>query len=117
TNDLADALARIAEESRGYYLLGFQSDVPPDGSYRRLKVEVQRPGLTVRARRGYYAASEATREGTKQGLPAPIPLRLTAFVREPRAAGLVHVQVVGEIDPGGLVMREQDGQAQASLEW
>ncbi len=53
TNDLGAGIDRIAEESR-VYLLGFY---PPEGKsereWRKLKVEVKRPGLTVRARRGY----------------------------------------------------------------
>ena len=35
-------------------------DVPrnPDGSYRAIRVEVKRKGLTVRARAGYFAPSD-----------------------------------------------------------
>ena len=44
----------MAEESRVYYLLGY---APPEGKgprdWRKLKVEVTRPGLKVRSRRGY----------------------------------------------------------------
>ena len=54
TNDLAAGFERIAQESRVFYLLGFY---PPEGKsarkWRKLRVEVTRPGLTVRARRGY----------------------------------------------------------------
>jgi VWFA-related protein len=56
-NDLGRGLERIGAESRVYYLLGFQpdrTDVRP-GAFRRLEVKVSRPGVTVRARRGYYA--------------------------------------------------------------
>jgi VWFA-related protein len=56
-NDLGRGLERIGAESRVYYLLGFapdRADVKP-GSFRRLEVKVSRPGVTVRARRGYYA--------------------------------------------------------------
>jgi len=56
-NDLGRGLKRIGDESRVYYLLGFEPDrtnVKP-GVFRRLEVKVARPGVTVRARRGYYA--------------------------------------------------------------
>ncbi len=54
TNDLAAGAARVADESRVYYLLGYS---PPAGKgprdWRKLKVEVKRPELKVRARKGY----------------------------------------------------------------
>ena len=64
-NDLGRGLKRIGDESRVYYLLGFEPDranVKP-GAFRRLEVKVARPGVTVRARRGYYAG-DLPREAT-----------------------------------------------------
>ena len=53
-NDLAGAAARVAAESRTFYLLGFH---PPAGkradTWRKLRVTVTRSGVTVRAQRGY----------------------------------------------------------------
>jgi len=54
-NDLRGALTQMVDESSAYYLLGFASPHPADGKWHTLDVEVARPGLTVRARRGYYA--------------------------------------------------------------
>jgi len=68
-NDLGRGLKRIGDESRVYYLLGFQpdrADAKP-GAFHRLEVKVTRPGVTVRARRGYYAGGlprEATSADT-----------------------------------------------------
>lgn len=58
-NDLGRGLQRIGDESRVYYLLGFQpeKDAKP-GTFRRLDVKVARPDVTVRARRGYYAGGQ-----------------------------------------------------------
>jgi Ca-activated chloride channel family protein len=52
--DLPSALRRIASELRHQYLLGYQpSSAPRPGEYRRLNVQVRRPGHVVRARVGY----------------------------------------------------------------
>ena len=41
---------------RRYYLVGYQSSNDnPDGSFRAIKVRVDRPGVTVRTRSGYWA--------------------------------------------------------------
>jgi len=54
--DLGPATARIADELNKQYTLGYSSTRPPDGSWRALRVRVKNnPGLSVRARRGYYA--------------------------------------------------------------
>ncbi len=56
TNDLGAGLARVADESRAYYLLGYTpAGGKRDGRYRKLHVDVTRRGLTVRARAGYIA--------------------------------------------------------------
>jgi hypothetical protein len=58
TNDLDRGLRRIADDLTSYYLLGYYSTNPrTDGGYRSLRVRVARPGVAVRARRGYRAAS------------------------------------------------------------
>ena len=55
-NDFADAFARIVQENSTYYVLGYYpSNERRDGRFRRLEVLVKRPGLQVRARRGYVA--------------------------------------------------------------
>jgi VWFA-related protein len=118
TNDLSAGVWRIAAESRVFYLLGFY---PPEGKaprqWRNLRVEVKRPGLTVRARRGYTLRSEMApaappaTEGKATAVDpvvartldsaysaAGIPLRAIAYVEEPRPGDLVHVLVAAELD-------------------
>lgn len=54
--DAAKALDRIDEETRVDYLLAYSPSNPTwDGRYRALRVEVNRPGVTVLFRHGYYA--------------------------------------------------------------
>ena len=59
------ATRRILDESRVYYMLGYQ---PPPGKgprdWRKLKVEVKRSGTTIRARKGYTLRPPGTAEAT-----------------------------------------------------
>ena len=68
-NDLAAGLERISRESRSYYLIGYvPKDVKPDGSFRKIEVKLGRPGLNVRARKGYFAPTKqkpAARRGRR----------------------------------------------------
>lgn len=93
TNDLRPGVRRLAEEMHSYYLLAYTSSNPRlDGRYRRIHVKVRRPGVDVRARRGYHAvppirrivpvlpyeaAAFATLDAPK--LPNTFPVRLAAL--------------------------------------
>jgi Ca-activated chloride channel homolog len=56
---LGGAYDEIAEELRRHYGLAYTpSNRRRDGTWRGIEVEVKRPGLTVTARRGYYAPLE-----------------------------------------------------------
>jgi VWFA-related protein len=127
TNDLAAGADRIAEESRVFYMLGFEA--PPGkapGIWRDLRVNVRGEGLTVRARRGYTlrasgADSAAKEEGRGKGgtsLPpaveraldsaheaAGIPLRAMAYVFEPRGKDAARVLVAAEFDASRLTFQ------------
>ncbi len=59
-NDLDIGLKRIANDLSSYYLLGYySSSAKLDGKFHTIKVRVKRPGVDVRARRGYRSATEA----------------------------------------------------------
>ena len=56
TNDLARGIQKIDADRRNYYLLSYSPTNPSqDGSFRKLSVLVNRPGVDVRARSGYRA--------------------------------------------------------------
>jgi hypothetical protein len=56
TNRPTDDVPQIFVENGSYYLLGYVStNQDQDGKLRRISVAVNRPGVTVRSRRGYYA--------------------------------------------------------------
>ncbi len=55
TNDFAAGLTKISKDLDDYYVLGY---VPPsqihDGSYHRIRVKLERKGISLRARNGYF---------------------------------------------------------------
>lgn len=56
SNDLAGGLQNLTAAPEYVYLLEFSLEhVKPDGAYHRLKVKVDRDGLQLKARRGYFA--------------------------------------------------------------
>lgn len=70
-NDLAAGMRQIIRDSSAYYLVGYTSTpAPRDGKFHEIRVRVKRPGVQVRARRGYWAYSE---EDVKRALAGPRP--------------------------------------------
>jgi len=59
-NDLKGALTQMVDESSAYYLLGYAAKRQADGKWHTLDVRVDRPSVTVRARRGYRAVEPAS---------------------------------------------------------
>ncbi len=60
TNDLAGAIRRAIDDSSSTYLLGYYPDHNKwNGEFREIKVKVNRPGMEVRARKGYYAVGDS----------------------------------------------------------
>jgi VWFA-related protein len=55
--DLSAGMQRIVEDLSSYYLLGYYSTRELDGKFHKLTVRVKRPGVRVRARTGYLAAT------------------------------------------------------------
>jgi hypothetical protein len=55
SNDLAAGLKRVVSDLTSYYLLGYYSTGKLDGKFHAITVRVRRPGVQVRARRGYQA--------------------------------------------------------------
>jgi len=57
-NDLDKQLGRLAADLTSYYLIGYTStNAKLDGKFRSIKVRSKRPGIDIRARKGYRAAT------------------------------------------------------------
>ena len=124
TNDLGAGLQRISRESRSYYLIGY---VPhndrADGRFRQIEVKVKRPGVRVRARKGYYAVDAAAAAAANPGdldpdvrraLDAPrdladLPVRATALVFD-QVGGGAKVIVAADVDPKSFQLEPDDQQ-------
>jgi VWFA-related protein len=66
TNNIDGALRRIVDDLSSYYLMGYYTtNTKLDGRFRSITVRVKRPGVTVRARKGYrgYTTEELARGG------------------------------------------------------
>lgn len=62
TNGIERSYAKIAEEARTQYTLGYLSHQPfIDGKFRKIDVRVDRPGLEVIAKSGYYPSAQDLR--------------------------------------------------------
>ncbi len=60
SNDIDRGLQRVVADLSTYYLMSYYStNTALDGKYRQITVRVKRPGVEVRARKGYRAATEA----------------------------------------------------------
>jgi len=73
TSDLDAGMRRVTDDLSSYYLLSYYSSGKLDGKFHSIRVRVKRPGVQVRARRGYLAASaaELTRARSAPAAPAP----------------------------------------------
>ena len=119
TNYIEKALKRIADDLSSYYLFGYYStNTKLDGKYRSITVRVKRPGVRVRARRGYRARTaeqvvaaatpaDAVRPELLSALNrvvgfnsrATFMVRPAVWARPPGdAAGATAVWVVGELE-------------------
>ncbi|HEU5249149.1 MAG TPA: VWA domain-containing protein [Thermoanaerobaculia bacterium] len=61
SNDLREGLSRVYQDTSAYYSIGVTLSKLPAASYENVRVEVNRPGVTVRTRRGYAAPTESDR--------------------------------------------------------
>jgi VWFA-related protein len=56
SNDFGQVFTAVRQDTSAYYILGYHSNNPArDGRFRRITVRVNRPGVELDFRRGYYA--------------------------------------------------------------
>jgi VWFA-related protein len=119
TNDLAAGMARVVDDTRAYYLLGFDTLIPNADRWdpNDVRVRVKRPGLRVRARRGLFGPADPT--STRDAVVADplvaaalspfssgdIDVRLTTLFAHDAKTGS-YVRALFYIDPSGLTFAD-----------
>jgi VWFA-related protein len=104
-NDITMAMKQIVKDSSAYYLLGYTSTVgKSDGKFHDIKVRVKRPGVVVRARKGYWALTpdDAKRvlAGPKPDPPKAVETALSA-INVPSRSRVVRTWIGTERGPNG----------------
>jgi VWFA-related protein len=93
-NDIAGGLTRIEHDTSRYYVLGYVADLAGSpGKFRNIEVKVRRPGLKVRARRGYVPADVKTAVNRDSKVKAGTSPALTAALTNPVPVGDVPIRV------------------------
>jgi VWFA-related protein len=70
-NDFRNAFSRILDDNSSYYVLGYYpTNEKRDGKFRNVQVRMLKPGLKVRARRGYVAPVPGKKESAAKGTSA-----------------------------------------------
>ena len=124
-NNVDEAFDRIVAENSSYYVLGYYApNDRRDGRFRKIEVRVTRPGVTVRARRGYVAprgrpatptkpSNDPLETALKAAIESPlptsgIPMRLFAAPYKgapPNAA----IAIAVELNINALMFTEKNG--------
>jgi VWFA-related protein len=93
-NDIAGGLTRIERDTSRYYVLGYVAEpTNSPGKFRKIEVKVKRPGLTVRARRGYVPADLTSAARRDTGIKPGTPPALAAALTNPVPVGEVPLRV------------------------
>ena len=79
TNDPERHLRSVVSDASTYYLVGYTpTRKTNDGKFHEIKVKVNRRGLKVTARRGYWAASEKELTAAAEAAATPVNVPLNA---------------------------------------
>ena len=125
TTDVSGAMQKMFADIGSYYLLSYYStNAKLDGRFRRIRVEVKRPDVEVRARLGYLAPteSEARAAGvpitsaTGKTLPPPTISRALDSISSARGNLPVRIQAAGAIGTIRAVV-ELDTATARQQEW
>jgi VWFA-related protein len=137
--DIDGAVAKVADESSGYYLIGYQPAASTFGGsnsqrvFHKLVVRVKRKGLRVRSRAGFLNRADQRRDPSRVTLASKTSLGQIAIAfQSPFSSNSIHLRLTGlfvevpkrgpwikgllHVDAGDLKFTEDAGVHHASLE-
>jgi VWFA-related protein len=126
TNDFKAGLDKIVQDMDDYYILGY---VPPnpvhDGSYHKIQVKVDRHGVEIRARNGYFDVKSADllagkpegkvlEERAAASGPGDFPVSVTTpfFYTSP---GVARVNLAIEMPSSSIVFNREKGKYHSEI--
>lgn len=109
-NDFPKALREFAEDANNYYVLGYlTTNTRFDGKFRKVIVKAKRPGLNVRARKGYLATQDRLKEDAT-AMPPPGGGAAPSPGSVPPAGGTaVVLKPTGDVEPLAVRARPHVG--------
>jgi VWFA-related protein len=125
TNDIQGAVRRAADDARMTYVLGYYpTNETWDGRFHRVEVKVNRPGLEVRHRKGYFAvatqkqASSQRSAALQAAVASPIgasglglTLRIDPVEGRPSA-----YRLAVRVEPGGIALEQRGDESRGALD-
>jgi VWFA-related protein len=134
SNDLVKGLQRIADETRVYYLIGYNpTNTARDGKFRKIDLKVAAKDVRIRARKGYYAGLDGESKDAKKAEAGPdrqfqealdspfemseIPIRMTAYVFDETLLGKASTILHADVDLSAFAFNEKDGRFADAVEF
>jgi hypothetical protein len=128
-NDVAEAVGAASRDGSTYYSIAYYPEKKKfDGGFRKIKVAVKRPGMTVRNREGYYAvdfSKQDKKEREKElgsvtrysALAPSTELLFDAQVKPPAPAAQAKVPVTFLVRPGNFTSEDAKDGKRINLEF
>jgi VWFA-related protein len=117
-NDLSNAIRRAMEDAKVTYTLGYYpANENPDGKFREVKIKIDRPGVNLRYRKGYFAMRDIQQDEksrkTQLASAAWSPLDATAVTLNARVDILDKpqpntVNVLAQVDLSTLKLEQKN---------
>jgi VWFA-related protein len=127
TNDIMGALRKAIDDSRLTYEIGYYpEDVKWNGAFHNVELKVARPGVEVRARKGYFAlpqpklTPDSRQAAIQMALASPIDATQVGFVTQVRAAdvpGARTLFVAVKVAPNDIDFELADGKYSGAMEY
>ena len=125
TNDIQGAIRRAADDARVSYVLGYYpADDRADGRFHRISVKVNRPGVEVRHREGYFAPATSKQADAQRAsalnaaVVSPIDARgLNMTVRiDPVAGRPAEYRLTLRVQASAIGLERREGESRGAVD-